>query len=335
MNARSVLLPGATVAALLLTGRGVPSASSAPPRQTATLLSARRIWDRAPHNAFTDLIRHNDRWFCVFREGEAHVSNDGRLRVIHSTDGLTWRAGPVLLYPGADLRDAKITRTPSGELMLSGAGALHQPSPVRHRSLAWFSRDGFRWSDPTVIGDPDLWLWRTTWIGGTALSIGYGTAERRFVRLYAGSDGRKFETRVENLFDREYPNEHSLVEMPDGSVLCLLRRDEGSSTGLLGKSRPPFTAWTWSDLGIRIGGPAALRLPDGRIVAVVRLYQPRPRTSLCWLDPAAPRLTECLTLPSGGDTSYAGLVWHEDRLWVSYYSSHEGKTSIYLAQVAL
>ena len=37
----------------------------------------------------------------------------------------------------------------------------------------------------------------------------------------------------------------------------------------------------------------------------------------------------------GGDTSYAGLVWREDLLWISYYSSHEGKTSIYLAKVSI
>jgi hypothetical protein len=42
---------------------------------------------------------------------------------------------------------------------------------------------------------------------------------------------------------------------------------------------------------------------------------------------------ETLRLPSGGDTSYAGLVWHENLLWVSYYASHEGKTAIYLAKV--
>ena len=59
------------------------------------------------------------------------------------------------------------------------------------------------------------------------------------------------------------------------------------------------------------------------------------RTALCWLAPDAGTLTEFLTLPSGGDTSYPGLVWHDDQLWVSYYSSHEGKTSIYLARVKL
>ena len=42
-----------------------------------------------------------------------------------------------------------------------------------------------------------------------------------------------------------------------------------------------------------------------------------------------------LTFTSGGDTSYPGLVWHDDRLWMSYYSSHEGKTSIYLAQIKM
>lgn len=42
-----------------------------------------------------------------------------------------------------------------------------------------------------------------------------------------------------------------------------------------------------------------------------------------------------LKLPSGGDSSYPGMVMHNGLLWMSYYSSHEGKTSIYLAKIAL
>lgn len=45
--------------------------------------------------------------------------------------------------------------------------------------------------------------------------------------------------------------------------------------------------------------------------------------------------TETLKLPSGGDTSYAGMVVSDNFLWISYYSSHEGKTAIYLAKVAV
>ncbi|MCK5464385.1 MAG: hypothetical protein KAI95_15260, partial [Bacteroidales bacterium] len=58
-------------------------------------------------------------------------------------------------------------------------------------------------------------------------------------------------------------------------------------------------------------------------------------TSLCLVDPVKGDMKECLKLPSGGDTSYAGMVEHEGSIWISYYSSHEEKTAIYLARVRL
>ena len=63
------------------------SADSAPKPE---LLESRKIWDAAPHNAFTDLIRLKGAWYCCFREGSAHVSPDGAVRVITSTDGQQW-----------------------------------------------------------------------------------------------------------------------------------------------------------------------------------------------------------------------------------------------------
>jgi hypothetical protein len=45
------------------------------------------------------------------------------------------------------------------------------------------------------------------------------------------------------------------------------------------------------------------------------------------------RIEPFVQFVSGGDTSYPGLVWHDGELWVSYYSSHEGKAAIYLARV--
>jgi hypothetical protein len=39
-------------------------AFAAPPE----LLESKRIWDAAPHSAFTDLARWNDAWWCTFRE---------------------------------------------------------------------------------------------------------------------------------------------------------------------------------------------------------------------------------------------------------------------------
>lgn len=42
-------------------------------------------------------------------------------------------------------------------------------------------------------------------------------------------------------------------------------------------------------------------------------------------------VTPDLILPSGGDCSYPSMVWHDNKLWLTYYSGHEGKT-IYLAK---
>ena len=300
-----------------------------------TLVESRKVWDAAPHNAFTDLVRFKDEWICVFREGKGHVSPDGALRVIVSKDGKQWTSAALITSDKADLRDAKITLAPGGRLMLSGAGAMHR-KPPNHQSSVWFSEDGRHWSEAMNVGDPDLWLWRVTWRGDLALGIGYGTADKHFIRLYQSKDGKKFETIVEDMGVAGYPNETSIVFLKDQTALCLLRRyrsGQASATGMLGSARPPYREWTWKDLGVQIGGPHMLELPDGRFIAAVRLYDKAARTSLCWLDAKAGTLTEALKLPSGGDTSYAGLVWHDDHLWVSYYSSHEGKTSIYFAKV--
>ncbi len=54
----------------------------------AELLDARKIWDQAPCNMCTDLIRFREQWFCCFREGADHGAPgrdqgpfDGKLRM--------------------------------------------------------------------------------------------------------------------------------------------------------------------------------------------------------------------------------------------------------------
>jgi hypothetical protein len=296
-------------------------------------VESRRIWDAAPHNAFTDLLRFKDRWVCVCREGTTHLTPDGKLRVIESADGKQWAPAALVSLPGADLRDPKVCLTPDGKLMLTGAAVRVAAGAKTHQTMAWLSDDGRTWDGGADIGEKNFWLWRVTWAGDTAYGVGYPTGQPGGVRLYSSRDGRQFDTLVPSLFTEGQPNEHALVFLNDGTCLCLLRRDGGTKTGQLGVAKRPYEQWKWTDLGKQIGGPAMLRLPDGRLVAGVRLYDGRVRTSLCLVDAGMGTLTEALALPSGGDTSYPGLVFHDGLLWVSYYSSHEGKTSIYLAKV--
>ncbi len=313
--------------------------------ESPKILSVQRIWNASPHNAFTDLVRFNNEWYCVFREGDAHVSSHGQLRVLRSSDGSHWQSVAVLTHPHADLRDAKISVTPNNQLMLSGAGAMHPPADFKHQSYSWISADGSQWSEAHAVGEPDVWLWRAVWNQGILYGVGYSThtSTNRFARLYSSVDGLNFTSRVDKLFDRGYPNESALTFLENGACYCLLRRDpvdDQSGTGQLGYALPPYTDWSWQDLGIRIGGPQMIRVPGGRLLAAVRLHDGHRRTSLCWVDPLQGRIEEFLRLPSGGDTSYAGLVWHDGELWVSYYSSHESpgnafKSAIYMARVAI
>lgn len=296
--------------------------------------SVARIWDSAPHNAFTDLVHYKDRWLCTFREGSKHVSEDGAIRILESRDGSTWTSAARLERAGLDIRDPKLTLTPDGRLMLTTAAANRQAKPVTHQSIVWFSKDGRQWGEPVNVGELNFWLWRVQWHKDLAYSVGYSTGDREsgFARLYRSRDGRNFETLVPTLFREGYPNESSIVFLKDGTALCLLRRDLGSRTGQLGTARPPYTDWSWIDLGVRIGGPHFIQIPGGRLIGVVRLYDGVQRTSIVEIDPAAGKIVELEKLPSSGDSSYAGLVWRDGQLWISYYSSHEGKSSIYLAR---
>ena len=221
---------------------------------------------------------------------------------------------------------------------------MNESDEHTHQSFAWFSEDGSQWSEPVPIGERDHWLWRPDWTSDRALCLGYRTnsPDDRYVRLYESTDGRQFDVLLERAFDEGYPNESSLIFLPNQTCYCLLRCDPlgDSGSAKLGSSLPPYTEWTWTDLGIRIGGPKMLLLDDGRVIAAVRLYDSHVRTALCWVDLEQGTLKEFVRLPSGGDTSYPGMVWHKDQLWVSYYSSHEAKgnpftSAIYLARVSI
>lgn len=311
-----------------------PAKPAKKPEPKAEIVSFDKVWDRAPHNAFTDLTRFRERFYLAFREGSGHDSDDGVIRVLSCQRTERWEDNGRITYPAADLRDPKLTVTPDNRLMLTAAARMHSSSDVRWKTAAWFSTDGRAWEDLTIIGEPEVWMWRVSWHQGRAYGMGYSTAEPRFLRSYIGAaNGKQFTVLNPSILSGDYVNESSTVYLPDETAVCLLRRDPKSA--LLGTSRPPYRGWTWDDLGVRIGGPHLIQVPDGRLVAAVRLYEPEKRTSLCWVNLEEKSIKEFLALPSGGDTSYAGLVYHEGLLHVSYYSSHEGRAAIYFAKVKL
>ncbi len=306
------------------------------------LIEAKKIWDEAPHSAFTDLLHFDGQFYCAFREGRGHVSTDGRIRVLRSPDADAWSSAAVVSFQGYDLRDAHLCVTPDKRLMLVGGAAPrkkdNEGAPTG--SFVAFSKDGVTWTAPEIVVEPGRWMWCVTWHQGKAYGVSYGAStEGRLLTLLTSADGVKYEPLVARLFDQGFPNETRLRFTEDGTCYALVRRDgpsDAPTAPVLGISQGTHTEWQWHDLSSefnRFGGPNFLRLNSGHWVATGRMHQGGAHTALTYLDMKSKKMTPLLRLPSGGDTSYPGLLEHKGILYVSYYSSHEGKTSIYLAKV--
>lgn len=297
------------------------------------LLWVQRAWKAGRHNAFTDLCYFRQRYYLVFRQASSHHSKDGFLRVMSSVQGKKWRTVAVLHHPAADLRDGKLVVTPEGTLQLLAAAAFHNKTSRAYQSYLWSSTDGKDWSEPQEVGEADYWLWRLSWLGDQAYAVAYKCGADRHIRLYQQNSAGQFDVLAPRIYDQGYANEAALLFDKDNKAWCLLRKDPDH--GQLGYAAAPYQHWNWLDIGCRIGGPQAIFTPSGQILAVVRLYDQQVRTSLVTLDQQKGELTELMALPSGGDTSYAGMVLRGTELLISYYSSHQGRSAIYTALVAI
>ena len=298
------------------------------------IVSVKRIWDHGEHNAFTDLVRSRNTWWCTFREGKGHVGDLGRIRVLVSRDGDEWESAALIEKPGVDLRDPKLSIMPDGRFMLIMGGSVLGDSGV-YRTRAphvSFSQQGHEWTEAKKLLAEDHWLWRVTWHRGYGYSVsklGDGRDPRR-VMLYRTDNGTDWEWITEFRDITGWPNEATVRFLDNDEMIVLLRRN---LTAWIGTSRPPYTRWKWTETGHQIGGPNFIRVPNGNLWASGRQYGDQAKTVLARMTRQS--YDPVLVLPSGGDCSYPGLVWYQDLLWMSYYSSHEEKTCIYLAKVAL
>ena len=302
------------------------------------LCSVTKIWDKSAHNAFTDLALYRGKLYCVFREASAHVSPDGALRIICSEDGgMQWHSVALIQLDFADLRDGKLVAD-SDRLLLFGGGAMHEGKGEGMRSYCWQSHDGEQWSVPKALVQEKEWLWRITPHNGHFYGVAYLCHEfDGYAALYKSDADMNFQPLVEKLSQAGYVNESGLLFDEQDKAICLLRRDplwQTDERALLGESEPPYTQWCWQTTNCRVGGPVTF-LYQGKLYGVVRLYDDRVRTSLVAIDRLTAQIEELLTLPSGGDTSYAGVVLTDDTLMLSYYSSHEGTCAIYFAKIVL
>lgn len=298
-----------------------------------------KIWDQAPHNAFTDLIRFKGAFYCSFREGAGHVSGaGGKARILRSNDGKTWESVALLEVKDRDVRDPKLSVTPQNRIMVLMDVEAHEGKKVISRKplISLSDASGTTFStpeegavDPAIASWSD-WVWRLTWHNGTGYGILYQLDK---IYLVSTTDGRYFRHVSRLNLDGE-PNECTIRFDEKGKMYVVIRREAGDQLGVIATADAPYTAWNFSKMDHRLGGPDLLLLDKETLVIGTRQYKPKASmvVHVAGLDG---KVKKTIPLPSGGDCSYPGMLVWKNKLWASYYSSHEGKSSIYIAQIPI
>lgn len=333
---------------LLILLAGCPGKKTDPPKKTEEI-EVTKIWDQGLHNAFTDLIRFNDAFYCTFREGTTHVKGwDGKARILKSTDGKTWHSIALLTMDGKDVRDPKLSITPDNRIMVLMDVEANDNGTITSRKpyVSFSDPNGDNFSLPIESKVDDKiaswsdWIWRVTWYQGTGYAINY--QPNGVAYLLKTTDGLYFEN-VTKINLGGVPNESTIRFDNSGKMYAVIRRETQDKMGVIATANPPYNVLSFKYLDQRLGGPNFLFLDDNTIAIGSRLYPAdgsgntsnANHLTAVFVADLNGKINKIVKLPSGGDCSYPGMVIHDGKLWYSYYSSHQGRTSIYMAKIPL
>lgn len=307
-----------------------------------------KIWDKAKHNAFPDLCFFDDYYYCTFREGTSHVdqNNDGKVRIIRSKDLKNWETVAQYTLNGIDVREARLSSMPDGRLLVTVAAGVWKNGYESLRPYVSFSNKSGTSFTPLELAQVDTsipagldWIWRVTWNNGVGYGILYKFPVDRNsapweAYLVSTKDGKNYK-KVSQIPIDGNPNESTIRFDERGKMYVMIRREAGDKMGALATSDYPYTQWSFSPLKWRLGGPNFLFLNSEQLIMGSRLHTGQTAQTALFVTDLSGNVKKTIRLPSNGDSSYPGMVIRNGALHVVYYSSHEGKSSIYLTEIPL
>jgi len=312
------------------------------------LIGVRRLVEDGNHNAFTDLTRFKDQYYLTFRScPDGHmIFPSSSIIIMRSLDGRDWERVHQFNVEGRDVRDPHFLNTGEKLFVYSGAWPVTQGDSRAKdyadlRSYFCYSLDGTDWSGTIEIeGGKGYYCWRTARFEDTYYLCGKRYWESLGFDLSRDPDGRQsvllesrdaVHWREAALFLDKFGDETAFAFDSSGNLTAIVRT-VGRRGAYLCRSQPPYNHWRRVELANNIGGPLLVEINDRYLVGGRLATDEGPRTTLFWLE--GDELQPCLTLPSGGDNSYPGFVeLKPGKGLLSYYSTHEGQTNVYLAEL--
>jgi len=312
-------------------GSSKPTAKTPAEAETIKPSSVVRLVADGKHNAFTALIQWKESYWLAFRKAPSHAYGEADIIVMNSTDTKNWKTVLTLnILP--DDRDPQFVATKDRLF-------LYTPCLLRSKCTSFVSHtdDGKNWSKPQKVYEERYILWKPIVHEGTFWATAHHKAEGkdggkiRDVHLIRSKDGIEWE-KVSTIRAGNWESETTIHFQPSGEIIAFLRQKYGGGGSFM-EAKPPYTHWSERPSNVHLSGHAAYEF-DGVTYLFSRSYKGRSAgTTLYTYD--GKKLVPYCEFPSGGDCSYPAAVRIGDEMLVSYYSTHEGTTDIYLARVPL
>lgn len=255
--------------------------------------------------------------------------------------------------PPTDLRDPRLSITSDNKLMLLMDGEFYNGTTVASRRpyVSYSDANGENFSEPlrsdvyypseNTLSEDNFWIWNVRQNNGSYYGVDYINNK---IALFKSTDSGESFKIVKDL-DRALlgnPSEVDLCFDKNDKMYALIRRNGSgnalaTSKGYLATSLPPYTDWAYTELDYRVEGHNFMFLDDNSFIIGTRRFDQdnsNPQMAIYVTDLTG-KIQKEIVLRSSGDCSYPGMVIHDNMLWVTYYSSHEGVASIYLSKIPL
>lgn len=294
------------------------------------ILTLRRLTQDLNHNAFTGATFFKGALYVAFRQGDAHVCDEGRIVILRSRDEGRSFDTVAVIRGEFDTRDAHLYV--AGERLYVVGFEAKPDIGFWNSGCAW-SDNGLNWSPFTRYtgkGVEKLVFWRPRSYAGRHYCAAYdfhSVKNQSFVRWFEGTDGVHWEPAGEVHGGADQPNECYLQFKPDGTAVMIMRREHDSRKPILATARPPYREWTKTELDIPLAGPALWLV--GEEIWISGRWFPTPdvaHLAIFHLDAGKPVLRMVLPSGPGFDCSYMGVAQHpinKRRFFLSYYSNHD------------
>jgi hypothetical protein len=321
------------------------------------LLEKQKIYSDGRHNAFTDLIYFKRKYFLAFRNGTSHLSWDGKIVLLSSTDGKEWTEFKKFLFANRlDARDPKLFL--KGKRMFLGFPLrMEESGKWQSQIFVTSTQNGKTFNRLKRVYRVGFVNWRPKtykkyiyapfyYVGNIEDFSTWG------VELYYSSDGFSWRP-ISTIYEGDGANETE-IEFVKDKIIAVIRREGKSS--ILAIAKPPYTNWEYKDLGRQLHSPCIktfgkkifLAVRDFEIIKkrpkkiadeiITKNIKHKEKVSLfSW---NGKTFKEALVIEEGKniDCGYCGMerdIKNKNCILISYYLGNANSSEIWIARVKI